>query len=344
MDPSVKVDDIIFTPDEAAQLALAEIRRTSERVEEDGVQFGISKLDDYLLPFMPGDLVTVIARPSNAKTALAQYLARTIAQKILDREDETRFVAYVTWEQAIEDVLLFKLAAAAGIDASDIRRGAVKDLAPLIQVSLELGSLPLFLFGHSTSRRRKRPTLSLTHVAQALRKVDDGIIGSPPVSKKPALIVIDYLQRIRRDPNIFSDYGSRTSSSRREFMMETVDRCKDMALSFGCPVLLLCQAGRQVDDRKIKLPSMADGQETSNIEQSSDVVLTLWYPKMTEMPGDTVEIGSLKAEVTPELLLLAVAKQKFGPSGAVFPLIFKPGRNLIAFNHYPQPPPLSRRS
>ena len=44
-------------------------------------------------------------------------------------------------------------------------------------------------------------------------------------------------------------------------MMEAVNRAKDAAIAFGCPVLGV-QTGRQTMDREDKTPTIDDGKET----------------------------------------------------------------------------------
>jgi len=99
-----------------------------------------------------------------------------------------------------------------------------------------------------------------------------------------------------------------------------------MAISFGCPVLLGVQTGRQVMERDIKIPGIDDGQETSNIEQSSDKMLSVWYPIKTEDKGSLVA----GEEVTKNLLIVRLLKQKLGEAPATFALYVDPERNIIA--------------
>ena len=122
------------------------------------------------------------------------------------------------------------------------------------------------------------------------------------MDKHPALVVLDYVQRIRAEAN----------APRREQVMQIVDRAKDLALAFGCPVLLGTQAGRHVLERSWKLPQLHDAQETSNLEQSADKFISVWMPKTSEPPNSTV--GDPPLIVTDNLLYASVLKQKFGPA------------------------------
>ena len=135
---------------------------------------------------------------------------------------------------------------------------------------------------------------------------------------KPKMIVLDYLQRIRP--------AKEDGYTKREQMVEAVNHAKDMAISFGCPVILGVQVGRDISDRKIKIPTISDGQETSNIEQSSDKMLSLWYPCKSEPLGEMIVDGM---EVTENLLFVKILKQKMGQSHKTFALYVDPEKNII---------------
>lgn len=133
---------------------------------------------------------------------------------------------------------------------------------------------------------------------------------------KPAVVFIDYLQDI--DPENPRD-------DRRLQIMRDVGAIRQLSRDCACPVIVGCQAGRQVLGRDMKLPEIGDGQETSKIEQSADKVLSLWYPCKTEPEGSDV-LGEM---VTPELMIMGIRKQRHAPSGQVFPVRFDAARNTF---------------
>jgi len=113
--------------------------------------------------------------------------------------------------------------------------------------------------------------------------------------------------------------------NRRLQVFDSMNRAKDMALALGCPVLLGCQAKRDVLERDWKLPRMSDGEETSNIEHTTDKMLSFWYPKMSEPLGEM--LGKTGIVVTEDLMICSLAKQRYGPAGIWWPLRFEPGIN-----------------
>ena len=198
-----------------------------------------------------------------------------------------------------------------------LAQGVIESPKTLLNCAIRRATLPLWVFGHSIANRSRRPRLTLTDAIDALRYVEDTKAWG---NMRPALIVMDYLQRIRPE----------RGRDAREQASTNVDRAKDLALEFTCPVVLGCQAGRQVDDRVIKLPRMGDGMETSNIEHSSDGIITLWYAK-TGMPIGSRVPEQLKLGpdliVSQDLLLVSGPKRKLASAGWVLPIRVDPARN-----------------
>ena len=301
----------VFTAQQVSKLTVQEIERRRNN-PRDGIGTGIPLLDDDLLPLRGGELVPVIGRPSNYKSGVMQFVARKATGQI---DPDSEVIIYVTWEQSVEEHGMVELAAASRIDASQMARGELSETEwqAMMKAAVKRGVTPLWLIGHSSQAGKRRPRLSMSDLAAALEYIVD-------VAKKtPRLICLDYLQRIRVDGQ---------SRDRRVNVMDIVDRAKDMALAFNVPVLLGTQAGRQVDERKWKLPGMNDGQETSNLEQSADKMLSVWMPKTSEMLGDTVGRNP-EMEVTEDLLYLSLVKQKFGVAPRTYALRVLPAINKI---------------
>jgi replicative DNA helicase len=110
--------------------------------------------------------------------------------------------------------------------------------------------------------------------------------------------------------------------------MDIVDRAKDMALAFRCPVILGCQAGRGVKERQWRLPQLDDGQETSNLEQSADKFVSVWMPK-NDYPNQTIDGPTGPIMVTNNMLIIGIMKQKFGPAPVIGMYHVKPEVNEI---------------
>lgn len=307
-------ETLIYTPAQVGNLVVAAVKERRDHPGA-GVRSHIENLDKWLLPLRPGELITVLGRPSNYKSGFMQYWARQVAEQIRS-EAANDMVIYITWEMAVEEIGLYDLAASAVLNAAEIYQGRVDDDAwERLQIAaMQRAAVPLWIIGHSIERRKKRPDLTLSNVAKALSWIDDQ-------GHTPRIIFLDYLQQMQPEKG----------EDRRMQVFENVRRCKDMALAIGCPVVLGVQAGRQVDERKWKLPQMGDGLESSNIEHTADKMLSLWYPKMTEPIGSYLQQsdGAPEIRVEDSLLLCGLIKQKLGPANKLALLYIEPERNRI---------------
>lgn len=309
-------ETIVYTPAQVSAMSMAAVDER-RKTPGAGIRMHLPDVDKKFLPMRPGELITVLGRPSNYKSGLMQYVARKAAEECDMQAGEC--VVYVTWEQAIEEMGIVDLAHATGIDAAAIAQGDVRDWDSLMRAAINRGKLPLFVFGHSFARRKSRPRLTLTNVLDALRWLED------TGKFRPRLICLDYLQRI------LGETGKRSERvmDRRGEMIEAVDASKDMALAMAASTMLGVQAGRQCDERSWKLPWIGDGQETANIEQSSDKMFSVWMPKTSEPAGSTVSEGNSELAVTDNLLILGMPKQKLGPAPAWWPLYVDAAHNEI---------------
>jgi replicative DNA helicase len=82
------------------------------------------------------------------------------------------------------------------------------------------------------------------------------------------LVMIDYLGKVR----VEGDYGSRHDRA----IEEVVAGAKQIAKDFNCPVMLLSQLNRKLEERPNKRPNMGDLKDSSAIEQEADTILFLY--------------------------------------------------------------------
>ncbi len=302
----------IYTPNDIANYAIERVEHqiaNKDRV----VTLGVDTIDRYVKPVLPGDVTFILAHTSNGKTSFMQFWARQAVKRLQERETN-EVVVYITWETVVEELGLYDLCGMTGIDASSAWYGDITqaDVARLRSVAIRRAAMPLWVIGYSLRRRREvRLTMDVVKTALEQLELEWGF--------KPAIIFIDYIQKITlRDAR----------QQRRVAIMENVDAIQEMARDSGCPIVVACQAGRQVMERDFKLPQIGDGQETSRIEQDADKVLSLWYPCKSE-PMDSILQG-LDVPVTKELMVMGVRKQRRAESGAVFPLRFDPAHNTFS--------------
>lgn len=321
------VNDIIYTPPQAATLTINMVEGL-EKTKDTGIVTGIADLDKYMTPMRAGELITVVGYTSNYKSGLMDNITKNASGII--KAEENEIIVKVTWEQSVEEDTLRWLASDTGISVTQLSQGILqeKEWKTLRTSAGKRGQSPMWIVGHSqqefakTGRARARMTMN--DVFNGMEQIAGGKITG--TKHKIRLVTLDYLQRMRPDP--------RDGDSRREQMMEAVNKAKDLAVAFGVPVMLGVQAGRQVLDRDDKLPTIEDGQETSNIEQSSQKMLSVWYPIKSEKYGTKIALagddGNVNTYVvTPNLLIIGLLKQTNGPAPKKIGVFVDPARVKI---------------
>lgn len=313
------VSRTIFSP---ADIGDATLKMVMEGVTNpsSGLVTGINGLDGKgrMVPMRRGWLVTIMGYASHGKSSLTNRIMRNNALGIQAADlARTRAVVTCTWEQSIEEQGLYDAAQLTSLSVEDMLTGQLKsgDIERLKDACSQRASLPWWLIGHSSEKDERRPRMNLLQVKEALFILRDkhGV--------KPLLVALDYLQRMGRQ-------GYRGEI--REQHMSLVDDSKDLALELGCPVILVTTTGRQVHERDIGLPEMDDGRETSNIEDSSDIMLGTWLPKHKYPDGKLIMIGGKGITVSTFLMLIRIVKQKFGKAPVTHPFFFKPEVNQIS--------------
>jgi hypothetical protein len=245
-----------------------------------------------------GDLVGIIGRPGHLKTTLAVFLAKKVAREL---QPTDQVVVYVTADEAVEQIEEM-IEAGPGLTLTDRVFGRV-DGEVAKRVAMERVRLPIWVVGESVGGEGAAP-LTFPNLYGALEVMRTGYEGSP----RPGLVVIDYIQSIL--------YGRPT-----ERVVEVTDaivNAKGLARRMGCPVVMCVQASRAVDRAVSKIPTAADCQWSSAIEQQARVLLSLWYPVKTE-GGEFVRLAiegaARSVPVRPDALVVRVEKQKGGRSG-----------------------------
>jgi len=223
---------------------------------------------DELVPWRPGDLIGILGFTSHGKTSFVNYIMDQHAHYIRGRQrsgqDYPHIVLRVTWENSIEETTAVDLSRVTQISLKKIFTG---DLTPDEMLSLnsagadEVKSLPVWLLGHSLKDDELKPPMDMAAVRDAIVYIEQ--------EKKMVidLVILDYLQRITPPPG----------KDLREGYMSIVNDAKN--LSLRRPVILNCQAKRDVVFRDDPQPMISDGQETSNFEQSCTHVISVMMPK-----------------------------------------------------------------
>jgi len=304
----------LYSPARASAGALREYKRRASTGLRLG--WGIPEIDDYMIPLMQGDQISIVGRPGQAKTSLCIAFAKRasmLAKAAAGTEDGSiPVVVYCTWETILEEFVGLVQAGISGQSLEAIARGTA-DLARVEDAVIRGISDRLYVIGRSieVGRRGARP------VALTLPIVDELIGALIDDGKQPVLIVLDYLQRIPAALSRMDD---------RQRVVYNANYGKEMAMRHACALMQAVQAGRKTDEYSgLKFPQLNDAQWGSDIEQTTDKFISVTRPS-TYLPfGSTLQSGSGRIyTVNEELLAIKWQKQRWGRAGAVHFLSFNP--------------------
>jgi len=141
-------------------------------------------------------------------------------------------------------------------------------------------------------------SMSATEIVDTIEEtVQDGVT--------PALVVVDYIQRLNADEG-----GSASDYARLSQISTTL---KDAANTYEIPFLVLSQLSRGIEkDRQNarggeeRPPSLSDLRGSGRIEEDADSVWLLWRPPLRQSHADD----------TPQKATLVIEKNRNGPVGA----------------------------
>ncbi|MDD3481814.1 replicative DNA helicase [Azovibrio restrictus] len=221
-------------------------QRTQKRGQISGLPTGFRDLDQLTCGLHPGDLIIVAGRPSMGKTAFALNIAENVALA-----GGCAFM--ISLEMGAGQLAERSMARFGSISTQALRSGDLGD-EDYSRVSASLARL-------SGKRLIVADDPTLSHVARirlAARKVRQRHGGLD-------LIVIDYLQLMRGE-----------GSTRNEEMSSVTRGLKLLARELSCPIVLLSQLSRKVEERTDKRPLMSDLRDSGAIEQDADVVLACY--------------------------------------------------------------------
>ena len=310
MDPK----DIVFAPNEIGTLGSTYIGKRRDQ-KDDGIPLYFDLIDKDLIPMLDGEIMTIIGRPGSGKTGWMMRWARARAHWLANNNITNRIVVFATWEQHVEDLHAFHVAAEKGISVTQMSRGELSDIEwkEVLRSSIERINLPLWFIGHSIERRKRYGRIGISDITEALHSIEDW--GNE--KNKIDIVFLDYLQRI--------PYNGKESKTIG--ISDNLDAIKNMALEVACPVVVGAQARREVEERRKPIPMLQDGQWSSEIEQTSDKVLSLVRPGKYRKDGE--KFGSLKVEGHCQMLV-NILKQKLGPDNESYWVYFDPTHNQLS--------------
>ena len=236
---------------------------------------GFRDFDEKIGGLQKDGLIIVAGRPSMGKTAFAMGVARNASR--------SRPVLAVSMEMSGEQLAMRLLAAERGVDLQAMMQGKLgqEDWRKLAGASETLCDSNLYI--------NEIPRRSINDIAAECRRFKR-------VHDDLGLVVIDYLGLM-----------DMPKGERRDLTIGEVTRqCKLLAKEISCPIVLLCQLNRKLEERKDKRPLMSDLRDSGDIEADADQIL---FPFRLEVYSDDPADKGV-AEII-------VAKNRNGKTGRV---------------------------
>lgn len=257
---------------------IEELFKTKQTVT--GVPTGFVDLDKKTSGLQGGDLVVVAGRPSMGKTSFAMNLVEYAAI------NQNLPVAVFSMEMPGTQLATRMLASLSRVNSTRLRTGQLDndDWPKLTSAMGLLQDKNIYI--------DDTPALSPLEVRTRARRLaaehEHGL----------GMIMLDYLQLMR---------GSDGSNENRNTEISNITRSlKGLAKELDCPVIVLSQLNRSLEQRPNKRPVMSDLRESGAIEQDADVIMFIYRHEVYEPETDQKGLSEI-----------IIGKQRNGPIGTV---------------------------
>ena len=248
-----------------------------------GLPSGFTALDRMTSGFQNSDLVILAARPSMGKSALMLNIAQNAAIK------QHKRVVIFSLEMSSEQLGMRLLAMEARVELSKMRNGT------LTQEDWDDVNGAIQRFSEADLVIDDTPGIGVMEMRNKCRRIGQ----ERPID----LVIVDYLQMMSADK-----VGS--GENRQQEVSQISRYLKQLARELRCPVIVLSQLSRAVEQRQgDKRPILSDLRESGAIEQDADVVMFLFNEDYYNRNKEGYEPKNLC-----EVLL---AKQRMGETGKV---------------------------
>lgn len=240
--------------DDAAALALKNIQDAQTgNVPKNTVYIDFPSFDRMTHGLKPGEMVLIAARPSVGKTAFALNIAANVAI------NHGKKVAVFSLEMPADLLAKRMLCYISKVESSkmDTRGGLTQtDYKKLYNGYRALLASDIYIDDYSMNG----PADILSKCRRLKRE------------KGLDLVIIDYLQLMTATKN------GRAAESRQVEVSDMSRKMKIYAKELDCPIILLSQMSRGIEQRPDHTPLLSDLRESGSIEQDADIVMFLNNP------------------------------------------------------------------
>lgn len=254
------------------------------------IKTGFVTLDNKMM-MSNGDLVVIAARPSMGKTALAMNILSGVTKS------QEGTAVFFSLEMRTDQVMDRLAAAEAAIGMSSIRTGFNNedDWANLQQFIGRPKGLPIAIV--------EKPEITIGQIRTELNRISRERRNFE--GGKISVIAVDYLQIM----------GGLDGADRINKIGTVTRTLKALGKEYDCPVILLSQLSRGVEQRPNKRPISSDLRDSGTIEQDADIVAMIYrddYYKSKEADDK----GHIKQQ--PDgLAEIILTKNRNGATGSV---------------------------
>lgn len=238
---------------------------------------------DYVGGFRTGDLVLLAARPAMGKSTVARFMGTMIANRFP--------LLFLTEEMTKEEVVSLMGSSYAQLKQTKVRKmdltdeeysAFIKGVTAISQLEIEIDYLD--------------ELFSLIAKMRAWR-----MATADP--KKPAVVIIDYIQQIRVDNNSLNKV-------QKIGLVSTM--LKSVAKHLNIVIIALAQLSRGPETRAgDKRPILSDLRDSGELEQDADIVIFLYRPEYYGFETDD------EGSSTMYMVEAIYAKNRHGPPGTV---------------------------
>ena len=276
-------------------------------------------MDGYFMPLEPGSLTIVQAQTSNGKSwFMRRWLERMV--KHLQWHGRDEILVWIDTEITADYLAMSNVMRQANVPYSQIvsANGGIH-MQSLMKAAASIAGIPVYTIATRLGSKTGGDEVHLSNIRKGLLMLQDGRVDGQ--QHRIAGIFIDYLQSLPIDPAVRK---SLMENQRRLQVAWDVDQCRVMSAQFDALVILGVQSKQSLDpteaSRALGLPGMYDGQETANIAQRADRVLSLSVAPRSFGKGQALSYHGQSFTVADGLLFVRVLKQRGEdmPSGAVF--------------------------
>jgi len=254
----------------------------NNKADVTGTSTGFTDLDKQTSGLQAGDLVVVAGRPSMGKTSFSMNLVENAAIK------ENKPVAVFSMEMPGTALAARMLASLSRVNAGKLRTGQLdsEDWPKLTSAVGILQDKNIYI--------DDTPALSPLEVRTRARR----LAAEHPEGM--GLVMLDYLQLMRGND------GASGNDNRTTEISNITRALKGLAKELECPVIVLSQLNRSLEQRPNKRPVMSDLRESGAIEQDADIIMFIYRHEVYEPDTDQKGIAEI-----------IIGKQRNGPIGTV---------------------------